>query len=57
MMDQKKIDRIKDRREQGLTYRELGDEFGISHTHARRMANYKKEIKVTPFIKQRIGDY
>lgn len=31
------IDRMKDRRLQGLTFRELGDEFDMSHTHARNL--------------------
>jgi response regulator of citrate/malate metabolism len=33
----KMIARMKQRREQGLTYRELGNENGISHTHAKRL--------------------
>ena len=33
----KVIDRMKARRDQGLTLRELGSEFGMSHTHAGRL--------------------
>lgn len=33
------IQRMKARKEQGLTLRELGSEFGISHTHAKRLTD------------------
>jgi hypothetical protein len=47
----KQISRMKDRRDQGLTYRELGEENGISHTHARNLVMptpADPNIKLTP---------
>jgi len=43
MVKPKKIEHIKERRDQGLTYRELGDEFGLSHTHIRRVLKKREK--------------
>ena len=40
------IQRMKARKEQGLTLRELGSEFGISHTHAKRLTDAADEKPV-----------
>jgi len=39
----KKVDQMLRRRTQGLTHRELGEEFGMSHTHAGRLLRANKE--------------
>jgi Mor family transcriptional regulator len=45
MQHQRRIEHMARRRDQGLTYRELGNEYDLSPEHTSRLVRRQKELK------------